>query len=171
MTQITQISVSRHLRHPRHLRLNFDFLRRAHVDTLALLRARALEVNKAVYTPDRATCEGNIRFMPAHTGDHERADQIEQHTHEIRGYSEDRNEHVLEPVERMVRAESYDGDDASHHVKHESTEVADQRNDHQTLRKLCGEVMAPDTKAVPDVMRQAFEHVVGLGGRAGEIEQ
>src|SRR5947207_4218564 len=96
---------------PRTRVLHFDFLRSVHVNSLALFSARALEVNQTVNTPNSAYRQGDIRLTPAHAGDHERSDQVEQHTHEIRRNSEQRNEHVFEAAERMVLAESNDGDD------------------------------------------------------------
>ena len=77
---------------------------------------------------------------------------------------------MLETAERMVFAESDDGDDARHHVQKERAEVTHQRDHHRALWKLCRQVVAPKSKAVPEVVRKRFDRVISLSARPGEIE-
>src|SRR5215471_9586729 len=161
----------RHPRNPRLYYLDFDLLSRGHVDLLAFLRARALEVDQTVDTPYRDDGEGNVGFMPAHSTHHERADQVEQHTHQIRRHSEEGNKHVLESAESVMFTECHDGDNARHHVQQECAEITDERHDDGALRDFSREIMTPEAEAVPNIVRQRLDHIVRLGAGTGEIEQ
>src|SRR5262249_47637444 len=142
-----------------------------HIDFAALLCPRGIEVYHAVDGPHRADSECKVRLTPTHARDGEWSDQIEQHTHQICRNSEQRNEHVLEPAEGMMFAKSDDRDDARHHVQKERPKVADERNDNRALWNLRGEIVTPDAKAVPDVLRQSLDGVIRLSSGPGEIEQ
>src|SRR5436309_5201552 len=139
------------------LRLHFRSSR--HVDLAAFSGARRLEVDKSVDAPHGADGQCNVRFTPTHAGDCKWPDQIEQHTHQICRNSEQRNKHVLEPTEGMMFAKSDDRNDARHHVQKERPKVAHQRNDDRALWNLRGEIMTPDSEAVPEVLRQSFDGV------------
>src|SRR5262249_32342728 len=95
----------------------------------------------------------------------------EQHAHQIRQNTEDWDEHMLETAERVVFAERDDGDDARHHIKEECTKVAHKRDHNGTLWDLGSEIMAPNAKAVPDVVGQGLDCVICGGSGAGEIEE
>src|SRR5207247_10970169 len=41
----------------------------------------------------------------------------------------------------------------------------------RALWNLRGEIMTPDSEAVPEVLRQSFDGVIGLSGRPSKIEQ
>jgi [protein-PII] uridylyltransferase len=53
--------------------------------------------------------------------------------------------------------ERQDGNDAGHHVQEEGAEVADQRDDQETLRNLRRQIVTEDAETVPDVVRQRPE--------------
>src|SRR5579862_1209017 len=59
------------------------------------------EVECSVDTPQSAHAQRDVRFLHAHARHGEWADEIEQHTGEVRHQPEDRDKHVLEPVEAM----------------------------------------------------------------------
>src|SRR5690348_10335716 len=71
----------------------------------------------------------------------------------------------------MVLAESDDGNDTRHHIEEECAEVAHQRHDYRTLWDFRCEIVAPKSEAVPEILRQALDHIIRLSAWPGEVEQ
>src|SRR6266481_5204772 len=150
--------------------LHFDFRRCRHIDLPALLSARSGEVDPSIDAPEGANSQSYKGFPGAHSSNCERADQVEQHANEIGQHTEHRNEHVFEAVEGVMFAKRDDRNDARHHVKQECPEVADQRHDDKALRNACGQIVAEDSEAVPEIVRQPFNDVIGKSGGTTEVE-
>src|SRR5271165_3592949 len=77
---------------------------------------------------------------------------------------------MLESMELMVFLEGHDRDNASHHVEQERPEVAGQRDNQQALRNVGRGIMRENTEAIPNVVGQTFDRVVGHRCSAAEIE-
>src|SRR5689334_1050254 len=58
--------------------------------------ARPEEVDGTVDTPHPADPQGDVRLFPAHAGDRERPDQVEEHDRQVCQQAQDRNYHMFD---------------------------------------------------------------------------
>src|SRR2546425_13360668 len=151
--------------------LHFDFRRLRHVDLAALLGARPGEVDPSIDAPEGANSQSYKGLPRTHSRNRERADQIEQHADKIGQNTEHRNEHVFEAIECVMFAKRDDGNDARHHVQQECPKVADKRHNDEALWNACGQIVAEDSEAVPEIVRQPFDDVIGKGSGTRKVKK
>src|SRR6202521_2308538 len=77
---------------------------------------------------------------------------------------------MFESIKHMVFLEGNDRDNAGHHVEQERPEVACQRDNEQALRNVGRGIMRKNTEAIPNVVGQTFDRVVGHRCGAAEVE-
>src|SRR5271168_2122897 len=101
---------------------------------LAFLLGVAGEIDCSVQAPYNCQNDGEDRFLPT-TKSFQWSNDIEGKAGEISDRTENRHDHVLKPMKRVMFLESHDTNDVGEAVQHEGAEVRQQRHQQQSVRQ------------------------------------
>ena len=137
----------------------------------AFLSTRPCKVHKPIYAPQYNDSQRDVWLLGTHAGNIKWTNKIKEHTHKVGQNPKQRDESVLECIESVVFAKRDDGHHTRHHVQEKRSKVADERHNYQTLRDARSEIVAPNSEAVPEVVRKRLNRVVAESGRTTEVEK